>query len=337
MIYLIKSAAYKNKECTEYEDTLKIGYTKDGSKKGRFECYITENPTSQILYLIPEGDERDEKNLHHHFRKYKKDYGQEWFSYEQEILDFFDTHTTKESLRELNYLRKDLRELIEVVYFDKILLSLVQSPRVYFNTKAALYSNLDSILITVDDFDSYFRSQYPNVQFDSESPIISMDNKDFGFLESFKQEFNLDNNFTRRMKMYVELVSKFPEIYTLNIKIFQSIIPPEYQGYMNLLGPERIKANKYIEADMKREADYLLKANEIRGYMIMTFKEGNRYTSKYIKEKLGEIYSNLNIEKTPKASELVNYFDIKECLISNGTKRDRGFEIIKVKEETQCQ
>lgn len=157
------------------------------------------------------------------------------------------------------------------------------------------------------------------------------------FLESFKQEFNLDNNFTRRMKMYVELVFKFPEIYTLNIKIFQSIIPPEYQGYMNLLGPERIKANKYIEADMKREADYLLKANEIRGYMIMTFKEGNRYTSKYIKEKLGEIYSNLNIEKTPKASELVNYFDIKECLISNGTKRDRGFEIIKVKEEVQCQ
>lgn len=66
MIYLIKSAALKDRndlECTDFELILKIGYTKDSSKKGRFDCYITENPTCQILYQIPKGSEQDERNL----------------------------------------------------------------------------------------------------------------------------------------------------------------------------------------------------------------------------------------------------------------------------------
>lgn len=81
MIYLIRSAAFKDKsnpKCMEYEPILKIGYTKDDGKKSRFDIYITENPTCQVLYLIPEGDEQDEKNLHYHFRKYKK-YGRNGF------------------------------------------------------------------------------------------------------------------------------------------------------------------------------------------------------------------------------------------------------------------
>ena len=117
MIYLIKSSAYKDKSCKDHEDILKIGYTGEESKKSRFDCYITENPTCQVLYLIPGGTEQDERCLHRHFNKYLK-YGQEWFSYEQEILDFFKIHTTKESLKELNYLREDLRKLIEKKYFN---------------------------------------------------------------------------------------------------------------------------------------------------------------------------------------------------------------------------
>ena len=97
MIYVILSAAFKNGSNTEYESLLKIGYCRDDREKVRTTAYMTENPTIKTLFTIPKGRERDEKNLHHHFRKYLK-YGNEWFSYEQEILDFFTTHTTKESL-----------------------------------------------------------------------------------------------------------------------------------------------------------------------------------------------------------------------------------------------
>ena len=112
MIYLIKSAAYKNNTDNEYETILKIGYTKDDGKKSRFDCYITENPTCKILYLIPNGTEQDEKNLHNHFKDYLR-YGNEWFSYEQEIIDFFETHTTKESLEELDtYISKNRQKVL---------------------------------------------------------------------------------------------------------------------------------------------------------------------------------------------------------------------------------
>ena len=332
MIYLIKSPAYKDKSCKDHEDILKIGYTGEGSKKSRFDCYITENPTCQVLYLIPGGTEQDERCLHRHFNKYKK-YGQEWFSYEQEILDFFKIHTTKESLKELNYLREDLRKLIEKKYFNSILLSLVSEPKIYFNIRTTLYNELDNILKTVEDFDSYFKLHYPNINFEEEC-ILEKDNKDFDFIESFRNEFNSDNNFIRRMRMYYRLVTEFSDIYKQNIKIFHTIIPSNYQGYMNLLGPERIKANGYIEVDILNEMESVLSVDNIKAEVLMKFHTGQRYSAKFIKVELAEIYNKLGIKKTAKASDLNDWFDLKDCKVYNieTDKWDRGFEIIGVKQ-----
>ena len=101
MIYLIRSAAVVDESIPRFEFILKIGYCRDDRKKVRTTAYLTENPTIKTLFTILGGTEQDEKNLHHHFRKYLV-YGNEWFSYNQEILDFFTTHTTKESLGELD-------------------------------------------------------------------------------------------------------------------------------------------------------------------------------------------------------------------------------------------
>ena len=118
MIYVIKSAAILDKNTSSLGFILKIGYCRDDREKVRTTAYMTENPTIMILYTIPGGTEQDEKNLHHRFRKYLV-YGNEWFSYEQEILDFFTTHTTKESLgnwiytyhkrNKINYKRKEMQ------------------------------------------------------------------------------------------------------------------------------------------------------------------------------------------------------------------------------------
>ena len=112
MIYVIRSAAAVDESIPSFEFILKIGYCRDDREKVRTTAYLTENSTIKILFTIPGGTEQDEKNLHHHFRKYLK-YRNEWFSYEQEILDFFKTHTTKESLEELDtyYSKKKLIEL----------------------------------------------------------------------------------------------------------------------------------------------------------------------------------------------------------------------------------
>ena len=58
---------------------------------------------------------------------------------------------------------------------------------------------------------------------------------------------------------------------------------------------------------------------------------GKRYLKSEIKEKLKEIYSSLSYTKTPKANDLENYFDVKECTILKDGKKSAGFEILKEK------
>ena len=63
------------------------------------------------------------------------------------------------------------------------------------------------------------------------------------------------------------------------------------------------------------------------------FNVGGIYTSKNIKSKLGIIYSSFGISKTPKATDLEDYFEVKSVLIPNPEtgKRDKGFKLISKK------
>ena len=178
MIYVIKSAAILDKNTSSLGFILKIGYCRDDREKVRTATYMTENPTIMILYTIPGGTEQDEKNLHHHFRKYLK-YGNEWFSYEQEILDFFTKYTTKESLGELDlYIsqkrlerlqKKRNNEFLEKKqkYINPILNSLGEVDILeYVKKQEELVEVLDNLFLTSSDIDSYFRSNYPSINFD---------------------------------------------------------------------------------------------------------------------------------------------------------------------------
>ena len=295
MIYLIKSAALKNKddlECTALELILKIGYTKDDGKKSRFECYITENPTCQILYLIPGGTENDERNLHYHFRKYKKDYGQEWFSYEEEILDFFKTHTTKESLGELKthktwkqkaQLSKERDELLPTLskkYISKVLSSLEISSDKYLETIDDLTNKLYEFLednIDLNGIDNYFKTFYPNIDFSIEILLSS----------KVCSEINIIENLS-------EFTSKMKYIYSLNIDsntmklILENISDLSLTKYYYSILPSRAGTLGYQRGNLEREYNNIksLNSNSIISSIIDAFPVNSRFSKAYIKETL---------------------------------------------------
>ena len=197
MIYVILSAAFKNGSNTEYESLLKIGYCRDDREKVRTTTYLTENPTIKTLFTIPGGTEQDEKNLHHHFRKYLK-YGNEWFSYNQEILDFFTTHTTKESLEELD-LHLSQNKLIKLQkernakflenkqkYINPILHSLGDIEILeYIKKQEELVEVLDNLFLTSSDIDSYFKSNYSGINFDIPEKLSK---KAYKILQDFENQ-----------------------------------------------------------------------------------------------------------------------------------------------------
>lgn len=100
MIYLIKSAGYKEEEKEmKYFPLLKIGYTEDNRKEIRYSHYRLHNPTFQVLYEIPGATEDHEKRVQYKFRDLLfSDYGREWFEYNEEIIEFFKNIVSLEEL-----------------------------------------------------------------------------------------------------------------------------------------------------------------------------------------------------------------------------------------------
>ena len=343
MIYVILSAAFKNGSNTEYESLLKIGYCRDDREKVRTTTYLTENPTIKILFTIPGGTEQDEKNLHHHFRKYLK-YGNEWFSYNQEILDFFTTHTTKESLEELD-LHLSQNKLIKLQkernakflenkqkYINPILHSLGEVDILeYIKKQEELVEVLDNLFLTSSDIDSYFRSNYPGIDFNT--PEIISENT-----QKILQEFEEQQYFTGKMKY----------LYSLNMdedvakQVLDNIYDTSYSKYYWTISAGRAGSLNYQSGKLEEEyqaitnpEDTSILDTKLKNKIISTFSLNARYSKSSIKARLERIYTNLKYDKTPKANDLEQYFELKECKVLNSDtgKRDAGFEIIKIKEE----
>ena len=337
MIYVILSAAFKNGSNTEYESLLKIGYCRDDREKVRTTTYLTENPTIKTLFTIPGGTEQDEKNLHHHFRKYLK-YGNEWFSYNQEILDFFTTHTTKESLLnlDLHLSKKKLTELQKErddkflenkqKYINPILHSLENVNEIEYITKQEeLVETLNKLFLTSSDIDIYFRNIYPNVDFDTPEIIGSKATK---ILIGFENQ----QYFTGKMK-YLYSLNMEPDIAK---QVLDNIYDTRFSKYYWTISASRAGSLNYQSGKLEEEYNSLMgfktNENEIKEKILQTFLVDSRYLKSDIKETLRKIYEELGYSKTPKASDLEEYFEIKECKITNSLgKQDHGFRIVKIK------
>ena len=114
MIYLILSAGFKDNNPDQFEKRLKIGYT--DNLENRLKAYLTTNPDF-ILLQTREGDIGLECYLHKKFEKYKYPKGNEWFYYNQEIIDHFRDEV-EDFIDEdilLECIKKDLRSKIASV------------------------------------------------------------------------------------------------------------------------------------------------------------------------------------------------------------------------------
>ena len=152
-------------------------------------------------------------------------------------------------------------------------------------------------------------------------------------IKYFREEFNSDNNFERRMKMLCDCYFANPEFFINHEKTLQTIIPREYYNYINLLGFERIRALGYEEIELKRE---ISSNNSIQSSSIISlFTIGSKYSTQTIKKMLRKYYEENNITKTPKASDLEKYFNMRPCQFIDKElgKKVNGFEIIGLKEE----
>ena len=334
MIYLIQSAAYVDNFSTCKEDILKIGYCGEDSKKARFNAYFTENPTRRTLYLIPGGTEQDEKNLHSHFQKFKKSYGREWFSYSPEILEFFKSHTTKESLRTLKTkldikMKAKLREenpeveiwvkaIMEVIYKDS---DLIKKQEIFDDL-------LEDFLVNHENLQDYIQSRFPDFHEEIEKVYKELTKSLSPKIQECLEKFNSIPTFPDKIK-YLQTLD------TDSLEPLLPQIPQKFGDYWKVFGFERMRALNFLEKEIKKEWDRLfsnfLVKNDLQERIYQEFQVGKSYTKSFIKEKLREIYQEVGHQETPKASQIEEYFEIKDTKLSLEGKREHGFKLINKK------
>ena len=133
-------------------------------------------------------------------------------------------------------------------------------------------------------------------------------------------------------------------LYSLNMEpdiakqVLDNIYDTRFSKYYWTISASRAGSLNYQSGKLEEEYNSLMgfktNENEIKEKILQTFLVDSRYLKSDIKETLRKIYEELGYSKTPKASDLEEYFEIKECKITNSLgKQDHGFRIVKIKEE----
>lgn len=329
MIYLIQ---VEYKTCT----LLKIGYTKDSNKDKRFIAYKLHNPLSEILFTIPGGTEKHEKSLHLLFRQYLyPDYGNEWFVYNEEIIKFFQTHITKESLDEnliiLSTNRiKELKKQIKMIVPRLLFCGIVVNNRELISE---CENEIGNTIYKEEDIFTYLINKY---DLDSEKQNkIMVERIGYDYSEKANKIVNefLDSQFYKtkvfrdRMKVFCEFMDKYKENSEIVNLLFSEIKDPRYREYYNYYGTSGCRAVRYEEKPLKEGILNLSKEDKLLIAIHNNFKVGDRFTNKYIKLTLKNIYKSLGLTLSPKATDLEKYFKLirtritlEDKVIENGIK-----------------
>lgn len=151
-------------------------------------------------------------------------------------------------------------------------------------------------------------------------------------ISSFYNEFMLDGNFTRRMKLYTDTLLLYPNWKPKLEAIAE--IPLSFKTYFNVIGAEKIRALSYKEAALERELSYIQSTGSISERLRHCMITNHVYSAAEIKGIIGNVYQILGLKATPKAVLIKDY--IPEVIVARyydeDGKRQQGYCIPENKE-----
>lgn len=130
-------------------------------------------------------------------------------------------------------------------------------------------------------------------------------------------------------KMYSEERKKSPIIKTdsaKDIEMQNNIMALAY----DLLGDEKVKQLRYNESKVRDYVYFHLPKTQaaLKEELKITFKEGNAYSLKEIKDQLGLCFKKLKIGLTAKATMLLPYFKTRSVKVRIQNRRKDGLKIV---------
>ena len=170
-----------------------------------------------------------------------------------------------------------------------------------------------------DRFSVFNALEKENLLPDNTSTLIS------GFINKFNNKLT---QFSQKMKYLCEFIE------ATKLDVVLESVPLTYKNYYNSIGPDRCKAFRYHKSELEKElALQKFEVNNMIPEIHNTFKVGEIYSLADIKEKLKQIYSTNNYNKTAKATDIEFYFDISDCSRKVEGKKIKCYKILNKKIE----
>lgn len=150
-------------------------------------------------------------------------------------------------------------------------------------------------------------------------------------VQMFIDDFERIGDFNKKLKYICTTDKKFSNA---EWEFIFSEIPNAFRNLFLGLGTDRCKALGYNYT--KALAEYEVKFFDmdlLKNELNLSFPIGLRITSGDAKNRLRDIYRRLGYKKTPKATDLENYFELKETRVKDLSSGNftRGYEILKQK------
>ena len=267
------------------------------------------------------------------------EYGNEWFYYSDDIINFFknidnvDLESLPKSPRrrevEFTNLKNEIIDIIKYLFLTKEeYMNYLENLITILGDKFSVSSVLDYIktdsLINKDLY-----SKYLEIVKSRESGIYCEDDMVNQEVSEFLRIYISLNTMKDKLKLLCEYGLSSDAI---DIVLGQIADSDEIKSYYTTLGPDRLRALSYSKTFIKKELNIVTFSQDLlEKSMYLEFKEGDKLSLVDIKTKLTNIYDSISYDRKAKATDLENYFEVKKCTINFPDKRVNGLEIIKKK------
>ena len=142
-------------------------------------------------------------------------------------------------------------------------------------------------------------------------------------------EFYPCKTFDGRMELYCEFRDKYNDNPIIMEGLLNKVVDQRFNQYYNYFGTEGCKTARFRDANLLRELRDASKKNLLREWIYFTFKVGDRYSMADIKEILRGLYQKLSLNKSPKASDLKEYFEVSKTNVTTPEGVKTGFKLKK--------
>ena len=105
-------------------------------------------------------------------------------------------------------------------------------------------------------------------------------------------------------------------------------IDPIHYNVIILYGIDKCRAVGYKRCNVENLLNNFMNKTPLSEEIYKTFEPGKRYTVKYIKETLGNIYIKVGVKMSAKATVLKDYFEVKEVLVTVDGKQQKGLLLL---------